>query len=89
MIKTVDMDVVVVLVIHLFQQLGLSEFWIDFDVGRNAKFSPCHQIAGDMFTSAMCNGLTFFHAVSDCGTCSAFFGKAIRVPSQHGKHFLI
>ena len=29
---------VVVLVIILFQQLGLSELWIDFGVGRNRKF---------------------------------------------------
>ena len=64
MIKTVDTDVVV-LAIHLFQQLGLSELWIVFGVGRNAKFIPCHQIAGDM-SSAICNGLTFFHAVSGC-----------------------
>ena len=73
MINTVDTDVVV-LAIHLFQQLGLSELWIDIGVGRNAKFISCHQIAGDM-SSAMCNGLTFFHAVSGCDTYSAFSEK--------------
>ena len=50
---------VVVLAIDIFQQLGLSEFW------RNAKF----------MSNAMCNGLTFFHAVSGCDTCSAFSGQ--------------
>ena len=75
MISTVDSDVVVIAV-HFFSELNLSELWIKFGVGKSKRFLAIHEIAQSLGAD-ICSGLTFFHAWSGCDTTSAFenYGK--------------
>ena len=44
MVRTVDMDVVVIAVAK-FQYISLSELWIEFGVGKHLKYLPAHDIS--------------------------------------------
>lgn len=44
MVRTVDMDVVVIAVAK-FQYISLSELWIEFGVGKHLKYLPVHDIS--------------------------------------------
>ena len=72
-IRTVDTDVVI-LAISFFAHLSLSELWIHFGVGRNARYLAVHEISASLGPSK-CSVLPVFHALTGCDTTSAFYGK--------------
>ena len=71
-LRTVDSDVVV-LSIHFFSDLGLSELWIGFGSGKSYKDIPIHIIT-EMMGLQRCNALTFFHAFTGCDVVSSMMG---------------
>ena len=75
MISTVDSDVVV-LAVHFFNKLDLTQLWIKFGVGEHKQYIAVHEIVLSLGPE-ICAGITFFHAWSGCDTTSAFehYGK--------------
>uniref|UniRef100_A0A7M5XM76 AWS domain-containing protein n=2 Tax=Clytia hemisphaerica TaxID=252671 RepID=A0A7M5XM76_9CNID len=72
-IRTVDTDVVTIAV-GMFSQLGISELWISFGVGKNHHMIPIHSICkslGDV--KSRC--LPLFHALTGCDQVSFFSGR--------------
>jgi hypothetical protein len=75
-IVTVDSDVVV-LAIHFFHQLNMSELWIGFGRGKTFRHIPIHEIVQQM-TPIQCRGILFFHAFTGSDITSSFLGKGKR-----------
>ena len=70
-LRTVDTDVVV-LAIHHFHQLKLSELWIGFGSGKTFREIPIHQISQEL-RPQRCQALLFFHSFTGCDVTSAMF----------------
>ena len=69
MIRTVDTDVVV-LVISTFQELALEELWIAFGTENNFRYLPIHYYAGSL-GPAKSAALPLSHALTGCDTVSS------------------
>ena len=69
---TVNMDVVV-LAIHHFHQLKLSELWIGFGSGKTFRDIPIHHVSRELGPQR-CQALLFFHSFTGCDVTSAMFG---------------
>ena len=70
MIKTVDIDVVI-LAVALFPQLNLNKLWIDFGSSQNQSYFPVHAICNSLGAEKS-KGLLFFHAFTGCDQTSFF-----------------
>ena len=70
--RTVDSDVVV-LAIHWFESLGLSELWICFGSGKKIRDIPIHVLSSQI-GDARCKALILFYALTGCDTVSHFLG---------------
>ena len=75
MVRTVDTDVVVIVVAKL-QYIFLPKLWIEFAVGKHLKYFPAH----DMIRSTgeeKSQALLAFHASAGCAQTSPFahYGK--------------
>ena len=70
MLRTVDTDVVVIAV-STFQDLGLSELWIAFGVGKHFRYIAAHEI-GSTLGQQKSRALLAFHAFTGCDQTSSF-----------------
>ena len=70
MLRTVDTDVVVIAV-STFQDLGLSELWIAFGVGKHFRYIAAHEIASTLGQQKS-RALLAFHAFTGCDQTSSF-----------------
>lgn len=78
LIRTVDTDVVVVLVgkfYFLKESKPDLDLWVAFGMGRNFKFISINAIYSRL-GEARSRSLPVFHALSGCDTTSSFFGKS-------------
>ena len=71
-VRTVDSDVVV-LTINIFHELGLSELWVGFGIGKWYKDIPIHHIS-QLLGPQRYKVLPLFHAITGCDVVSAMFG---------------
>ena len=71
-VRTADSDVVI-LTIHFFSRLGLTELWIGFAGGKNYRDIPVHDISRNLGPQKSL-ALPLFHAFTGCDTTSAFLG---------------
>ena len=71
-VRTVDSDVVVI-AIHFFSTLGLSELWVGFGSGKTLRDIPIHDICSQLEPSRSL-ALPLFHAITGCDTTSQFLG---------------
>ena len=69
---TVDSDVVI-LAIHWFASLGLSELWVCLGRGKKMRDIPIHTLSAQLGPSR-CMALPLFHAVTGCDTASHLLG---------------
>ena len=76
MIKTNDIDVVVVAVSILpsLQELGLQNLWIAFGQGKHLKWIPIHDIVS-VISPEKTSVILYFHAFTGCDVVSVFCGK--------------
>ena len=70
--RTVDSDVVV-LIINIFHELGLSELWVGFGTGKSYKDISIHHIS-QLLGPQHYKVLPLFHAITGCDVLSAMFG---------------
>ena len=70
MLKTVDMDVVV-LATHVYSKLDLDAMWICFAVGEKTRFISIHDISHSLGPDKVA-GLPLYHTFSGCNTVSGF-----------------
>ena len=70
-LRTVDTDVIV-LAIHHFHQLKLSELWIGLGPGKTFREIPIHHISQQLGPQR-CKALLFFHSFTGCNVTSAMF----------------
>ena len=63
----------VVLAIHHFHELKLSELWIGLGSGKTFREIPIHHISQQLGPQR-CQALLFFHSVTGCDVRSAMFG---------------
>ena len=70
MLRTVDTDVVVIAV-STFRDLGLSELWIAFGVGKHFCYIAAHEIASTLGQHKS-RALLAFHAFTGCDQTSSF-----------------
>lgn len=68
MIRTVDTDVLV-LAISLFEDLGVTQLWIDFGSGKHRVFLPIHDMDLEEIKRI---GLRFFYCFTGCDQVSFF-----------------
>ena len=72
LVHTVDSDVVI-LAIHWFASLGLSELWVCLGSGKKICDIPIHTLPAQL-EPPRCLALPLFHAVTGCDTVSHFLG---------------
>ena len=72
LVRTVDSDVVI-LAIHFFSSLGLSQLWVCLGSGKKIRDIPIHSLSAQLGPSR-CMALPLFHAVTGCDTVSQFLG---------------
>jgi hypothetical protein len=72
LVRTVDSDVVI-LAIHFFSSLGLSQLWVCLGSGNKMRDIPIHTLSAQLGPSR-CLALPLFHAVTGCDTVSHFLG---------------
>lgn len=77
MIRTVDTDIIVILIGQFFRLCSIYQdidLWVGFGTGKNYRHyhinSICHRLGEELSYS-----LPGFHAYSGCDTTSSFFGK--------------
>ena len=70
--RTVD-NGVVILTIHRFASLGLSELWVCLGSGRKIRDIPIHVLSAQL-GAPICKALPLFHALTGCDTVSHFLG---------------
>ena len=76
LIRTVDTDIVAI-VVRIFQLLkALQQLWITFGTGKSFRYLAIHEIAAAMRPQKPL-ALPMFHALTGCDTVSAF--------TSHGK----
>ena len=68
MIRTVDTDLVI-LVISMFEDLGLEQLWLDFGSGKQRMFLPIHEMHLEEIKRL---GLCFFFCFTGCDQVSFF-----------------
>ena len=72
LVRTVYSDVVI-LAIHWFASLGLSELWVCLGTGKKIRDIPIHTLSAQLGPSR-CIALSLFHAVTGCDTVSHILG---------------
>ena len=72
LVRTVDSDVVI-LAIHWFASLGLSELWVRLGSGKKMHDIPIYTLSAQLGPSR-CIALPLFHAVTGCDTVSHLLG---------------
>ena len=72
LVRKVDCDVVI-LAIHFFSSLGLSQLWVCLGSGKKIRDIPIHPLSAQLGPSR-CLALPLFHAVTACDTVSQFLG---------------
>jgi len=72
LVRTVQSDVVI-LAIHCFASLGLSELWACLGTGKKTRDIPTHTLFAQLGPSR-CMALLWFHAVTGCDTVSHILG---------------
>ena len=77
MIQTVDTDVVM-LAIYSFNELQLSELWIEFGTGIHKRWLPIHEYASNLGDDK-CKVLTVWFAFTCSDTVSAFSGRGKKI----------
>lgn len=78
LVRTVDTDVIVILVGKFHQLRALKpdiKLWVAFGMGRVFRFISVNSISDDLGEVRL-KSLPVFHALSGCDTTSAFFGKS-------------
>jgi len=60
-----------------FQHLQITEFWIEFGIGKHYLFIPAHLIPTCLGLDKA-KALPFFHTNTGCDTTSAFAGVGKR-----------
>ena len=77
LVRTVDTDVVVILVAQ-FHTFSLTwpgtSFWVAFGMGKHFQLLSINSIC-EYLGEQKCRALPFFHAFTGCDTTSAFLGK--------------
>lgn len=77
LVRTVDTDVVVILV-GKFKQLkevnGNLDVWVAFGMGKTFSFININELCRSLGEKKSCC-LPLFHAISGCDTTSALYGK--------------
>ena len=71
-VRTVDSDVVV-LCVHFFLTLNLTELWVCLGSGKKVRDIPIHEICAQIGPSKSL-ALPLFHAITGCDTVSHFLG---------------
>lgn len=74
--RTVDTDVLVLVVAHFQDLEDIGKVWITFGTGKDFSYIPMHEIARGTGPDRS-KGLPFFHALPSCYTTSYF--------ENHGK----
>lgn len=77
LVRTVDTDVVVILVGKFRQLKEVQEnldVWVAFGMGKTFSFISINEICHSLGETKSCY-LPLFHAISGCDTTSAFYGK--------------
>ena len=80
LVRTVDTDVVVILVGKLHDLKAVNahvNIWVAFGMGRNFKFISINRICASLGEQKS-RSLPVFHALTGCDTTSAFNGKGKR-----------
>lgn len=80
LVRTVDTDVVVILVGKFYDLKVINpdlDIWVAFGMGRNYKFLSINKVCKSLGEQKS-RGLPVFHAFSGCDTTSAFNGKGKR-----------
>lgn len=72
LVRTVDSDVVI-LSLHWFASLGLSQLWVCLGSGKKTRDIPIHTLSAQLGPSR-CMALPLFHAISGCDTVSHLLG---------------
>ena len=76
-VRTVDTDIVVLLIGHFFNlhenHLNI-DLWVAFGVGKNFQYIHSNSICNDLGREQS-RALPIFHAFSGCDTTSPFCGK--------------
>ena len=85
LVATVDTDVVVVLIYHLFF-FKFEVLWVEMGVGQHLRWLPIHTYA-QLLTNEVCQGLPFLYAVTDCDTVSMFLGHGKKTAWKVRKSF--
>ncbi|KAJ8889701.1 hypothetical protein PR048_009202 [Dryococelus australis] len=86
LLRTVDTDVLVLVVDAAQQLVGEPEIWTSLGTGKNHKFIAAHTIARSLGPQ-MSSALPVFHAFSGCDVVSAFFGKGNKTAWETGHAF--
>jgi hypothetical protein len=73
MLRTVDMDVVI-MAVSTVVQLENTQLWIAFGTGKHLRYIPAHQIATSL-GAEKARVLPMFHAFTGCDTVSSFAGR--------------
>ena len=81
LVRTVDTDVIVILVGAFFRlntMYPAANIWMGFGTGKHFQYyninSICHQLGESKSTA-----LPFYHAFTGCDTTSQFFGKGKKI----------
>ena len=77
MIRTVDTDVVVILVgqfYHIVSQYSEAEIWVAFGTGKQFRYYSINHVCTNLGTERS-HCLPPFHAFTGCDTTSSFFGR--------------
>ncbi|XP_071135420.1 uncharacterized protein [Mytilus edulis] len=73
MIRTVDTDVVVI-VVSCFHAINAAEIWVAFGTGKHFRYISIHELANTLGLEKA-YALPVFHAFTGCDTVSSFAGK--------------
>ena len=87
MIRTVDIDIVVLAISHV-QNIPVDELWIAFEVGKHYRYIAAHQIA-EALGEHRSRPLLFFYAFTGCDViCHSSLAEAKKLHGSCGKCFL-
>ena len=91
LVRTVDTDVIVILVGVFFELLKLNpnvQIWVAFGRGKNFRHYHINTICSE-FGERKCRALPFFHAFTGSDTTSQFSGRAKKTSWEVWKSFPI
>ena len=89
-VRTLDTDVIVILVGALFELMmiqAFSDIWIAFGIGKDFRFYSINGLCATLGESRLC-ALPLFHALTGCDTTSAFKGKGKKLAWQAWKAYV-